>query len=173
MISQKLSRLVPSMSILQNDSLQLLNRWTGNLVAFGQWNVWSNRGFLVLETVGILGSKVQNSIWVCSVWNNVKDSQCLASVCCVIQGIYSEILVYMPGSRGLAQPTPDDTTPMTIVPSPTTVLPTIKGPPLSACATEIHTSWTYVWICFYFSINLDKYLTHTRIFCRGLCKMNI
>lgn len=37
------------------------------------------------------------------------------STCCVIQGMYSETLVYTPGSRGRAQPTPDETTPTTIM----------------------------------------------------------
>lgn len=45
--------------------------------------------------------------------------------------MYSETLVYTPGSRGRAQPTPDETTPTTIM-LPSARLPIIKGPPLSA-----------------------------------------
>ena len=52
------------------------------------------------------------------------------STCCVIHGIYSETRVYTPGSRGLPHPTPDETTPTTIM-LPAGRLPTIKGPPLS------------------------------------------
>lgn len=53
-----------------------------------------------------------------------------------IQGMYSDILVYNPGSLGLPQPIPVETTPTTVIPSDSK---TINGPPLSA--------WNFKFYC--------------------------